>query len=104
MISISRFRVPDAAAGAFHARADAVVAFWRERPGCEEAQVVRNLDEPDLWAIVTRWADVGSYRRSFNGSEAKMALMPLLGEALDEPSAYDDPERLGPNVPRGASS
>ena len=45
MISISRFRVPDAAAGAFHARADAVVAFWRERPGCEEAQVVRNLDD-----------------------------------------------------------
>ena len=101
MISISRFRVPDAAAGAFHARADAVVAFWRERPGCEEAQVVRNLDEPDLWAIVTRWENVGSYRRAFNGYDAKLVLVPLLSEALDEPSAYDTPDAVGTNVPRG---
>ena len=101
MISISRFRVPDAAAGAFHARADAVVAFWRERPGCEEAQVVRNHDEPDLWAIVTRWADVGSYRRSFNGFEAKVILMTLLSEAIDEPSAYAAPDVVGVNRPRG---
>ena len=101
MISISRFRVPDAAAGAFHARADAVVAFWRERPGCEEAQVVRNLDEPDLWAIQTTWENVGSYRRAYNGYEAKMVLVTLMSEALDEPSAYLDPAEVGDNLPRG---
>ena len=101
MISISRFRVPDAVAGAFHARADAVVAFWRERPGCEEAQVVRNLDEPDLWAIQTTWENVGSYRRAYNGYEAKMVLVTLMSEALDEPSAYLDPAEVGDNLPRG---
>ena len=104
MIAFSRFRVAPDAEASFVSRAEAAVDFFRGRPGCVSAELVRNLDEPDLWAIVTRWADVGSYRRSFNGSEAKMALMPLLGEALDEPSAYDDPERLGANVPRGAWS
>lgn len=101
MVVINRFRVSSDAGRAFAARADAVVAFFATRPGCEDARVVQNLDEPELWAIVTRWADVGSYRRSFNGYEAKMTLMPLLGEAIDEPSAYADPADVGTNLPRG---
>jgi hypothetical protein len=44
--------------------------------------------------LVTRWRDVGSYRRALQGDESKMTLVPLLSEALDEPSAYQDPELL----------
>lgn len=102
MVVVNRFHVAQDAAASFSGRADAVAAFFGSCPGCEGAEVVRNLDDPELWAIVTRWADVGSYRRSFNGYEAKMALMPLLGEAIDEPSAYADPADVGFNVPRGS--
>jgi hypothetical protein len=54
-----------------------------------------------LWAIVSRWADVGSYRRAFNGTPAKMVLVPLLSLAIDEPSAYAMPSDVGENRPRG---
>ena len=36
----------------------------------------------------------------FGGFEAKMVLVPLLSEAIDEPSAYDAPEDVGENLPR----
>ena len=62
--------------------------------------MVQNLDDPELWAIVSRWESVGDYRRSFNGYDAKMILTPLLSRAIDEPSAFLPPEELGENIPR----
>ncbi|NHB83790.1 antibiotic biosynthesis monooxygenase [Tessaracoccus sp. HDW20] len=76
------------------------VEWWSERPGCLGIDVVRNLDDPDLWAIVGHWESVGAYRRSFNGYEAKMLLTPLLSMAIDEPSAYLPPDEVGSNLPR----
>ena len=69
--------------------------------GLVSADLVRNLDEPDLWAIQTVWENVGSYRRAYNGYEAKMVLVTLMSEAIDEPSAYDRPDAVGDNIPRG---
>jgi len=86
---ITRFRVADPAA--FVARVDAALAVLRTRRGFLDATVERNLDAPDLWALVTRWQDVGSYRRALQGFEAKVTVVPLLSEAVDEPSAYEDP-------------
>lgn len=100
MIAFSRFRVRSEEGASFLADASAGAAFFRQCAGCESADVVRNLDDPDLWAVVTRWADVGSYRRSFNGFDAKMVLVPLLSRAIEEPSAYDDAEHVGENLPR----
>ena len=99
MIAVSRFRVSDEAG--FVPRAQAAADFFAGRPGCRTAELVRNLDESDLWALVSRWADVGSYRRAFNGYDAKLVLVPLLSEALDEPSAYAAPDAVGVNRPRG---
>ena len=48
-----------------------------------------------------RWTDVGSYRRAFNGTPAKLVLVPLLSLAIDEPSAYAMPSDVGENRPRG---
>jgi uncharacterized protein YbjT (DUF2867 family) len=81
--------------------AEAVAAQFRASAGCEDARLVQNLDEPELWAIVSRWADVGSYRRAFNGTDAKLVLVPLLSLAIDEPSAYAEPDSVGENRPRG---
>lgn len=92
MLVLIRFRVVEPEL--FGARVDEALAVLRARPGFEEADLVRNLDEDDLWALVMRWRDVGSYRRALQGYEAKVAVVPLLSEALDEPSAYEDPELL----------
>jgi quinol monooxygenase YgiN len=100
MISVSRFRVTPQQAATFRAGAEAAVAQFAASPGCRDAQLVRNLDDPDLWAIITHWEQVGDYRRAFNGTEAKLALIPLLSQAIDEPSAYQRPDDLGENVPR----
>lgn len=97
MLAISRF---EGMGDEFEAQARAVVDFWRTRQGCISAEVVRNLDDEGLWAIVTRWESVGDYRRSFGGYDAKMILTPVLSRAVDEPSAYLDPAELGPNLPR----
>lgn len=96
MFAISRFRAGDD----FAAEASQVIEFWRANPACRMVELVRNLDDPGLWAIVSRWESVGAYRRSFSGIEAKMILTPVLSRALDEPSAYLDPAELGENQPR----
>ena len=100
MIAFSRFRVDAAAAAGFEARAEAAAAFFRTRAGCQGAEVLRNLDEPDLWCLISRWENVGSYRRSFGSYDAKLVLVPLLSEAIDEPSAYAPSEDVGENRPR----
>lgn len=100
MLVVSRFHVPPAVSG-FAEAANAAVEQFRASPGCVSAELVQNLDEPQLWALVSRWADVGSYRRAFNGTQAKLVLIPLLSMAIDEPSAYDEPDQVGLNQPRG---
>ncbi|WP_114560568.1 antibiotic biosynthesis monooxygenase family protein [Desertihabitans aurantiacus] len=101
MIVLTRFRVPAEGAAEFVAQAEAAVAVLSARPGFLGVDLGRNLDDPDLWTITTRWADVGSYRRALHGLEAKMVVVPLLSRAVDEPTAYDDPDRVGVNRPRG---
>ena len=74
----------------------------RARTGFLAADLERNLDEPDLWALITRWQNVGSYRRALQGYESKVVVVPLLSEALDEPSAYEDPDAaVEANIGRG---
>ena len=91
MLAISRFsKVDEELAKGLQSIAE----FWRSRPGCLDVEVVANLDAPDLWALVSRWRDVGSYRRALSGNEAKLLLTPILIRAIDEPSAYLDPQEL----------
>lgn len=98
MLAVSRFQTPGPG---FEGEAMRVVEFWRGCEGCESAEVLRNVDDDDLWAIVSRWSSVGAYRRSFGGYEAKMVLTPVLSRAIDEPSAYLSPDEAGTNIPRG---
>ena len=100
MLAISRFRVPASNAAGFVSRARVAVDFFASCTGCLGVDLLQNLDDPELWTITSRWVDVGSYRRSFDGYDAKLALVPVLSEAIDEPSAYAEPEDVGPNLPR----
>ena len=104
MLVLTRFRVPAAEDPSFVERAQAAIAVLRQRAGLLSLDLGRNLDEPDLWTITTRWVDVGSYRRALSGIESKSVVVPLLSLAVDEPTAYEDPELVGENWARGADA
>ncbi len=104
MIVLSRFRVPTEAEATFVEQAEAAVAVLRRRDGLLSLDFGRNLDEPLLWTITTRWVDVGSYRRALSGIESKSVVVPLLSLAVDEPSAYEDADLVGENWARGAAT
>lgn len=73
---------------------EAVAEFWRSKPGNVAVHVLRNVDESGLLALVSQWEDIGSYRRAFNGYDAKMLLTPVMLRTIDEPSAYLPPEEF----------
>jgi quinol monooxygenase YgiN len=100
VIVLNRFRVPDAETDHFRAQGRAAISVLAEREGFISADFGRNVDEPSLWTIATRWQNVGSYRRALQGYESKMVVVPLLSLAIDEPSAYDDDAFVGDNRPR----
>lgn len=102
MLVIHRFRVPPGSRAGFLAAAGPALDHFRSRPGVGAVDLVANLDDPELWALVSRWSEVGHYRRAISGAAATYALMPVMAYALDEPSAYLPPEELGENVPRGS--
>lgn len=101
VIVVTRFRVPVDQEYAFSTQVDAAASHFRAATGVEGVDLVRNVDEPDLWCLLTRWRDVGSYRRALGGVAARMILIPLSTWAVDEPSAYADPAHVGENRPRG---
>lgn len=86
MLVVNRFRAEDESFRDALAEAHAALA---ERPGYVDGTVGRNLDDPTLWTLVTRWADVGSYRRALSSYEVKLKAVPTLSRAIDEPSAFE---------------
>ena len=100
MIVLVRFRVP-ADDLDFAEQARTAIAVLADRVGFVSADLGRNLDDPGLWTITTRWRNVGSYRRALQGNESKMVVVPLMSRAIDEPTAYEDPDLLGENLGRG---
>jgi len=99
MLVVTRYRVEAASATSFAAQAHDVLRVLAARAGWVSGVVGRNVDDPCLWTITTRWRDVGSYRRALSATDVKMGGVPLLSQALDEPSAYEvvsDPETSPP--------
>lgn len=65
------------------------LALFAAKPGHAGGEVGRNLDDPSLWVLTTRWVNVGSYRRALSAYDVKLNAVPVLSRALDEPSAYE---------------
>ena len=57
--------------------------------GYVDGRIGRNLDDPTLWVLTTRWDNVGAYRRALSSYDVKLHAVPLLSRAVDEPSAYE---------------
>lgn len=87
MLVITRHRVTEAER--FSAQAAEALATLAQQPGCESAEAVRAIDDADTFLLVTRWADVGSYRRALSSFDVKVNAVPVLASAADEPSAFE---------------
>ncbi len=89
MLVVNRFRVLAPEADDFRAQLEEAHALLATKPGYVDGTLGRNLDEPDLWVLTTRWDSVGTYRRALSSYDVKLAAVPTLSRALDEPSAYE---------------
>ena len=89
MLVLTRHRVAESAASDFVTQAGKALAVLGQRPGFVDGALGRNVDDPDLWVLSTRWRDTGSYRRALSAYDVKLTAVPLLSTALDEPSAYE---------------
>jgi hypothetical protein len=84
-----RFRVPEAAGADFLDRAHVALRALSQRPGYVDGGVGRATDDPTLWLIDLRWESVGAYRRALSAYDVKVAAVPLLSTAIDEPTAFE---------------
>jgi quinol monooxygenase YgiN len=96
VLVVNRFRVPEDTAQAFRTDLERAHASLAERPGYADGRIGRNVDDPTLWVLMTRWEGPGAYRRALSAYDVKLHAVPVLGRAIDEPSAYEavDPETV----------
>lgn len=86
MVSVTHFHSADAS---FVERAKDALAALAARPGYLRGTLARSTDDTGDWVLVTEWENVGSYRRALGNYEVKLRATPLLGEAVDLPSAFE---------------
>jgi len=89
VLVLHRFRVPDSDALSFRREVEEALAVLGEQAGFEGGTVGRNVDDPDLWVLETRWAGPGAYRRGLSAYDVKVRAWAVLGRAIDEASAYE---------------
>ena len=90
MFVVIRFRVPETEQAEFAVRLAAAVEVLSRQKGFVTAQTGRNVDDPELLALTLEFVNIGSYRRALSPYEVKLTAVPLLSQALDEPSAYEE--------------
>jgi hypothetical protein len=86
---VIRFRVPADDQASFETRLAAAMGVLSEQKGFVAARAGRNADDPELYALTMEWENIGSYRRALSPYDVKLAAVPLLSEAIDEPTAYE---------------
>ena len=89
MLVVTRYRVDPSEATAFLPRAQSVLAVLSTCAGWRSGHIGRAVDDPTLWVVTGEWDGVGPYRRALSAPEVKMAVVPLLATALDEPTAFE---------------
>ena len=74
---------------AFRAEIERARAVLAAQKGFVDGTVGRNVDDPTRWVLTTRWEGPGAYRRALSAYDVKVEAWPVLGRAVDEPSAYE---------------
>ena len=88
MFAVTRLRVGAGQAAALAGQVEALLTALSARPGFRHGELGTSPDDPELWALVTRWDGVGAYRRALSAAEVKITGAPVWVHALDEPGVY----------------
>ena len=92
MLVVNRFRVPLDTGETFRGDLTTARDVLAGCAGYVGGEIGRNVDDPELWVLTTRWENVGSYRRALSSYDAKLRAWPVLVTAIEEPSAYESAE------------
>ncbi len=90
MLVVTRYHVAEDEAAAFRERARTALLALTQRRGCLSAHLARAVEDPALWTLTTTWTSVGDYRRALSAYDVKVSAVPLLSQAIDEPTAFED--------------
>jgi quinol monooxygenase YgiN len=90
VFAVTRLRVREEDAEALAAAVGTLIDALAARPGFVTGELGRSADDPALWALLSRWDGVGSYRRALGAAEVKIAGAPVWLHAVDEPGVYVD--------------
>ncbi len=88
MFAVTRLRAAGEDGEALAAAVAPLLEALAARPGFRDGELGRSADDPSLWALVTRWDGVGSYRRALSAAEVKISGAPVWVHAIDEPGVY----------------
>jgi quinol monooxygenase YgiN len=92
VIVVNRFRVPEEEQAGFRSDLEQARQTLAAQRGYVAGRIGRNVDDPELWVLTTEWEGPGAYRRALSAYDVKLAAVPTLSRALDEPSAYEPVE------------
>jgi quinol monooxygenase YgiN len=92
VIVVNRFRVLEGEQTSFRDDLEQAREALAVQQGYVAGRIGRNADDPDLWVLVTTWEGPGAYRRALSAYDVKLAAVPTLSRAIDEPSAYETVE------------
>ena len=92
VLVVNRFRGPMSDGESFRADQQTAREALAACAGYAGGEVGRNVDDPELWVLTTRWENVGSYRRALSSYDVKLRAVATLSRALEEPSAYEQVE------------
>ena len=90
MIAVVQLRPAAGAEAEFGEQAAAALRVLAERPGFRRGSLGRATDDAQAWLLLTEWESVGAYRRALGGFEVKLRATPVLAQALDQPSAFEE--------------
>jgi len=89
VLVVTRYSVPPSDAGGFLQRARTALDALAAQRGYRSGRIGRATDDPALWVLATEWDGVGAYRRALSAYDVKVSAVPLLSQALDEPTAFE---------------
>ncbi|MGH3366459.1 MAG: antibiotic biosynthesis monooxygenase [Nocardioidaceae bacterium] len=89
MLVSLRFRVSEADGPRFIGDAQVALRALAARQGYLDGTVGRAVDDPEMWTMCLHWQSIGAYRRALGAHDVRVAAVPLLSLALDEPTAFE---------------
>lgn len=86
-VALLRFRSHDVPS--LIAQLRAAIALLSTKVGFINAHLARAIDDPELIVLQLGWDTVGSYRRALSSYDVKVEVVPVMSQAIDEPTAFE---------------